>query len=157
LRTRSRTRSCANSCRQRGLLCGRERLENRVEVDHRLGPVARAAGTESERAAHLRGLGAKFVGLTVLVDLLACFGILPPAQSILDAVVGRGGFGEVRRDPAEAVPTAALDVLDARDRLELLERTRAPSRESGFALGRTFRVQRRPLASSIRIFDPGNR
>lgn len=111
----------------------RERREKRVEIERRRCPIGVWIATEPEFAAHLRRLCAELVRLTVLVDLLPSFGVLPAAKPILHTVVSRRRLGEIGSNPAEAVPPAVLDVVDLGDRFEFLNATRAPSRESGSA------------------------
>ena len=71
-------------------------------------------------------LGAELVGLPILIDLLTRLGVLPPAEPVLHAVIRRGCFGEVRRDPPQTVPAAPLDVLHLRDRLQPPESEAGP-------------------------------
>ena len=100
---------------------GRERGQKGVEIDRRRPAVDLRLRAETERATDFRCLGTELVGLPILIDLLTRSRVLPSAEAVLDTVVGRRRFGQVRRDPSQAVPSAALDVIQLGDRLEVFE------------------------------------
>jgi hypothetical protein len=75
--------------RQEGLLLRCERGQQRVEIEGRLRPVGLWLRAEPQLTTHLRRLRAELVRLPIPVDLLPRLGVLPSAEAVLDAVVGR--------------------------------------------------------------------
>jgi hypothetical protein len=91
---------------------------------------------------------AQLVGLPILVDLLGRLRVLPSAEAVLDAIVGRRRFGQVRHDAPKTVPAATLDVIDVRHRLERLERDAA--RSLTFSCSRTRHLPAGSRTSGLR-------
>ena len=91
---------------------------------------------------------------------------MKPHNILLAAEDGRTlvtdfGIARLMRDDDQhglaAVARGALDVIDLGDRIELLERDAGAVARERLHVGTYSPRQRRPLRSSMRILEPGNR
>jgi hypothetical protein len=88
---------------------------------HRLGWTTRDTDPHAHAPPYVSSLCSQSHGLALLVDADPRLGFIPRAKNVFHAVVARVLLSEIRPDTTQSVPGATLDVVDARNPLQLMK------------------------------------